>query len=296
LAERIVREEVLSGALQGTLVHPDEFSQPTVGVLVLAGSSGRVDVERARLLAREGALSLALRWFAGPGQAPGVCEVPLEGFIAAINRLHAAGAQRIGMVGVSKGAEAALLIACRDPRVNSVIAISPTPVVWAYVSPGADGGVYRSSWTWHSEPLPFVPYDETWVEASDETGRVAYRTLYEQSLRAFPAAVAEAAIPVETAQASLLLIAGGSDALWPSDAFASAIAERRTLVGRQVEVITHPEAGHRPHFPGEPAPEPSTRLAHGGTPAGDAALGRVAWPRVLAHLGLSGRGARRRYV
>lgn len=283
-------EEHLRGALQGVIVRPAEEPQPDVGVLVLAGSSGRIDVERARLLARAGALALALRWCGGPGQAPGVCEIPLERFIAAIDRLHEAGAQRIGVIGLSKGAEAALLIACRDPRISSVVAISPTPVVWANVGAGTDGRAYpyRSSWTWLGEPLPFVPYDETWEEAPDETGRVAYRTLYERSLRAFPDAATRAAIPIETAQASLLLVAGAADALWPSDTFAAALAERRELAERQVEVITHPQAGHRPTFPGEPEPTPSARLAHGGTPEADAALGRATWPRILAHLGLPG--------
>ncbi len=284
---RVAGEERLSGDLQGILAYPSEPAQPAIGALVLSGSSGRVDVERARLLAREGALALALRWFGGPGQEPDVCEIPLERFIAAIDQLHAAGAQRIGVIGLSKGAEAALLIACRDPRISSVVAISPTPVVWSYVSPGAGGGVYRSSWTWRGDPLSFVPYDETWMETPDDAGRIAYRTLYERSLRVFPAAAVGATIPVETAQASLLLVAGGADALWPSDTFAAAIVRRRELAGKQIEVITHPQAGHRPTFPGEAAPMPSTRLAHGGTPEADATLGRAAWPRVLAHLGLA---------
>jgi hypothetical protein len=47
-----------------------------------------------------------------------------------------------------------------------------------------------------------------------------------------------------------------------------------------------PEAGHRPIFPGEPQPEPSARLVHGGTPAADEALGAQAGPRALACLGL----------
>jgi hypothetical protein len=279
-------EEVLSGALQGTLVYPSEQPRPAVGVLVLAGSSGRVDVQRARLLADAGAIALALRWFGGQGQALGICEIPLERFIAAIDRLRAVGAEGIGIVGVSKGAEAALLVACRDARVTSVIAISPTPVVWANLGPGADGQAfpYRSSWTWRDEPLSFVPYDGAWTPVTADAGRVAYRTLYEQSLRAFPAAAA--AIPVETTQARLLLVAGAADALWPSDTFAATLSERRRQAGCQVEVIAHPQAGHRPYFPGESAPEPSTRLAHGGAPAADAALGSAAWPRVLALLGL----------
>ncbi len=285
-----MHEEALGGALQGTLVHPDAEAAPSrAGVLVLAGSSGRVDVARARLLAGQGALALALRWFGGPGQSPGICEIPLEGFTSAIDRLQAAGAQRIGVVGVSKGAEAALLVACLDSRVSSVVAIAPTSVVWANVGPGSDGRdfPYRSSWTWRGEPLPFVPYDDTWQPVVMADGRVAYRTHYEQSLRAFPVQAAAASIPVETMQASLLLIAGAADTLWPSDTFAAVLAARRRQAGRPVEVSTHAAAGHRPCFPGEATPEPSTRLVHGGTPEADAMLGRIAWPQALTQLGLT---------
>nr|MDA8207973.1 acyl-CoA thioesterase [Actinomycetota bacterium] len=39
-------------------------ARPTgTGVVVLAGSSGRVDAARAELLSRHGALALAMRWF-----------------------------------------------------------------------------------------------------------------------------------------------------------------------------------------------------------------------------------------
>ena len=52
------QERRLNGALQGVVVGPDGAA---CGVLVLAGSSGRVDVQRARLLASQGVLALALR-------------------------------------------------------------------------------------------------------------------------------------------------------------------------------------------------------------------------------------------
>jgi hypothetical protein len=272
------------GGLDGTLV-----GAGTAGVLVLAGSSGRVDVDRARLLARHGALALALRWFGGEGQPPGICEVPLETFTAAVDRLVELGAARLGVVGLSKGAEAALLLACRDARVRGVVAISAPSVAWANVGPGSDNRThpYRSSWTWHGEPVPFVPYDESWQPTGPEP--VAFRTLYERSMLAFPHARAAAAIPVERAEAELVLVAGASDAVWPSDLFAAELAARRRAAGRQVELVEDPEAGHRPVLPGEPSPSPSRKLAHGGTPGADARLGRAAWPHVLAVLGLTER-------
>lgn len=280
-------EETLVGPLQGTAVRPAAARSPT-GVLVLAGSSGRVDVERARLFAQHGAHALALRWFGGVGQPPGICEIPLETFTAAIDWLVEQGSQHVGIVGLSKGAEAALLVAVHDARVDAVVAISPSSVTWANVGPGLDGVVYpyRSSWSWGGRPLPFVPYDETWAPPAGQQP-VSFRPLYEVSLHAHPEAVAAAAIAIEQARGDVLLVAGGNDALWPSAAFADALAARCRAAGRPVELVTHPGAGHRPIFPDESPPVPSTHVAHGGSLAADAALGRVAWPRVLAYLSLT---------
>ena len=109
-----VDETSLSTDLQGSILKPAE---PTGwGVVVLAGSSGRVDVARAKLLAGLGAVCIALRYFGGERQPPGICEVPLEVFTRATDRLIEEGCERVAYVGTSKGAEAALLIATDDPR------------------------------------------------------------------------------------------------------------------------------------------------------------------------------------
>lgn len=68
-------ETPVTGKVQGTLVASD--TRRDVGVIVAAGSSGRVDMKRARLLASWGAAALALRWFGGDDQPPGICEVLL---------------------------------------------------------------------------------------------------------------------------------------------------------------------------------------------------------------------------
>jgi hypothetical protein len=76
-----VHEADLSSDLQGSFLKPAE--QTGWGVVVLAGSSGIVDVARAKLFAGLGAVCIALRWFGGERQAPGICEVPLEVFTRA---------------------------------------------------------------------------------------------------------------------------------------------------------------------------------------------------------------------
>ncbi|MER5988359.1 acyl-CoA thioester hydrolase/BAAT C-terminal domain-containing protein [Streptomyces sp. NPDC001787] len=281
-------ERELTNPWEGVLITPAAGAD--VGVLVLTGSSGRIDRERARILAEQGIATLAIRWFGGPGQSPGICEVPLETFVAAVDLLHASGVRRIGILGVSKGAEAALLTAVHDPRVDVVMALSPTSRVWSNVGSGRDGErlPYRSSWTWREQPLPFVPMDDSWTATQPTSGPVAIREWYELSEKTFSHLVPPAEIPVEKARADLLLVAGGDDAMWPSLPFAEQLAQRRRSAGAQVRLITRQDAGHRPRLPGETRASASPHFQYGGTPDADTLLGAAAWPHILDALGSGG--------
>ncbi|MEV6163150.1 acyl-CoA thioester hydrolase/BAAT C-terminal domain-containing protein [Streptomyces sp. NPDC052052] len=283
-----ITERELTDPWEGVLAAPARGSD--VGVLVLAGSSGRIERERARILAQQGFTALAIRWFGGPGQCPGICEVPLETFTAAVDFLRRGGARRIGVLGTSKGAEAALLTAVYDPRVDVVIALSPTSRVWCNVGPGRDGAEqpYRSSWTWREQPLPFVPMDDSWTPAEPDSGPVAIRGWYELSERTFGRSLPSTEIPVEAARADLLLVAGGDDAMWPSLPFAEQLARRRRSAGASVRLIARDDAGHRVRLPGESPASVSPHFRYGGTPQADVLLGEEAWPHILDALGGEG--------
>lgn len=274
-------EKTINSPWDGVIVTPTLESSAAgspVGVLVLAGSSGRIETDRCRLLAGAGMTAMSIRWFGGAGQPPGICEIPLETFTAAIDLLIAEGAERVGVLGVSKGAEAALLLTVRDPRVDAVVALSPTSVAWANVGPGADGmgRPCRSSWTWRGVPVPFVPYDDDWVRVDAPGEPVAYRTHYEHSRRTYADAAREAAIPIERSGAEIVLVAGGDDQMWPALEYARELAARRP-----VRLIEADKAGHRPRLPGEGPAVASDRFRYGGTPAADAALGAQAWPDIV---------------
>ena len=275
----------LQGELQGTLLKPSNFND--LGVVVLGGSSGRVDVGRAELFAERGAMAFAMRWFGGDGQVPGICEIPLENFRNATNRLVSEGCKRIAYVGTSKGAEAALLVAIDDSRVDTVVAISPSSVVWANSGPGRDGSdtPQRSSWTLGGAALPYVNYDVSWL-GLQHTAPIAMRGWHEQSLEKFSDQIPAATIPIERARTGVVLIAGEDDALWPSDWFVEELAERLQSAGKRATVVTHSEAGHRIVLPGEVIlPRPEAR-AWGGTDVADQALGVKAWEAITVTLGL----------
>lgn len=255
----------------------DAFPETPCGtaVLLLAGSSGRMEAGRAEMLARQGARVRAIRWFGGIGQRPAPHEVPIETFIDEVELLRR-DADRVAIFGTSFGAEAALVTASLHP-IDATVAVAPSSVVWA----GSSEGTWSSHWTHRGTPMPFVSFTPSWVPSTDPP---AYRTLYESSIDRDPSAAA--AIRSEDIDGVVVLVAGGDDRVWPSTRFARELVERRTAKGLETTTITHPGAGHRLLLPGESAVTAGATMARGGSPAADAELGALAWPHIVTALHL----------
>jgi dienelactone hydrolase len=238
------RIEVDDGTLVGSLFVSS--SDPCPGVIALSGSEGGCPVHVARLLAEEGFACLALSYFHRPGLPRNLVEVPLDYLETAVrwlqDRAEVSG-DRVGLLGVSKGSELALLSATRFPAVGAVVAYAPSSVVFAGISFGGDGR-RRSSWSYHGTPLPFVPYDPRSRPAIRWRG-FALAPMYRSALNNSDA-VAAAAIPIEQTQASVLLLSGGRDSLWPSSEMADNLVARSAMSGGTDRVIhlRYDNAGH----------------------------------------------------
>lgn len=68
-----------------------------VGVLTVAGSSGRLDDARARLFAAKGCVADTMTWFGGPGQNAGPYDIPLR-FGSQVRRPDGGGVRRMSGV------------------------------------------------------------------------------------------------------------------------------------------------------------------------------------------------------
>lgn len=253
---------------------PDEPSG--VGALVLGGSSGRVDSARAELLAGHGVVAESIRWFGGEGQHDGPWEIPLELFLGRVADL-AQDCDRVLVLGISFGAEAALLTGAHSPQVAAVVAFAPTDLVWAGVR---GDGTMTSHWTLDGAPLPYVPFDDTWTPDDDMP---AFIGCYQASRRRFAERLDAAAIPVERIE-RLVLVAGGDDQVWPALPMAENIMARRAAHGLDTVLVSDPEAGHRAILPGEPVVTAGMRIRRGGTELADRRLGAAAWQHILPEL------------
>lgn len=194
-------------------------------------------------------------------------------------------ATRIGVYGVSKGAEFALIAATRFDWIDAVAAIVPSDVVWeGWGVVGAAPGT-RSSFAWKGEPLPFVPYDNIQAEfmSMGQAGAAVLRRAHDHGRAAQPQRAVSARIPVETFQGALLVAGGMLDAVWGSGPMAQAIAERRAEAGLDTTTLVFWGAGHALTGDGW---SPTTQLdtgpmAMGGHPGDTAGAQARTWQATL---------------
>lgn len=276
---------VSEGGLVAALMTPPTRG-PHPAIIVLGGSEGGTALVRsvASQFANEGYAVLALSYFGAPGLPSTAEEIPLEYFDQAIGwlaRHPQVDPDRIGLFGISKGGEAALLIGSRSPQLHAVAAGVPSSMIWQGIS-GSVGAAPKSTWSLGGAPVAYLPYDST-VRFDFARYMESIYALYSGGLRAAETHP-DAMIPVEKINGPVLLISGRDDAMWPSTAMSDMVVARlreKNFI-HSVEHLAYENAGHAVSTP--PA-LPSTSgypdEAVGGTPAGNAAGRADMWPKLI---------------
>jgi len=271
-------------------------------VVVLSGSGGGFDLDKAALLARHGFAALALAYFGTPPLPTWLHHIPLEYFEATFGWLAAQpelDAQRMGLLAVSRGAELALLLSSRFLQIRAVVAYAPSSVVWAAGGRQKETGELPPSWTHRDEAIPFVPLPlrqfifRSAIPVALLKRPVIFRDLFLAGLRNARAAAA-AAIPVERIHGPIMLVSSGDDHLWPAEEMSEAIVARLKKEGfaHRVEHLHYPKAGHMLRYPYLPTTARDSRNPHlrnarysfGGTASADAEAQADSWRRAIAFL------------
>lgn len=276
----VVTQDVSENGLVAQYIRP-EGEGPFPALIVLGGSEGGTRWVRqlGSSFAAQGYAVLALSYFRAEGLPPGLELIPLEYFGRGFTWLAAqpgVDRARIGIYGISKGSEAALLTATRHSEIRAVIAASPSHVVW----PGlAQYFVLQSSWSEGGAPVPFVPYDMS-------QGFTSIFSIFQNSLPNV-ARNPNAIIPVERINGPVLLVSGEADGLWPAKVMADAIAARLRANNfrHRVENLSYPDGGHMtPTPPGLGPTTPASVVQMGGTVEGTDRARAAAWPAMICFL------------
>lgn len=176
--------------------------------------------QRERFL-DQGYAVLAVGYFGTPNSPEHLDRISLDGVHAAI--AEAAQDPRvdgrcIALIGGSRGAELALLLASHYPDIKAVVAIVPGSAVF----PSLTDAMVTPGFSFRDAPLPFVPMP--WRATPDLLAgnlRGAFETMMRNT-----AAMDAAAIPVERINGPVQFVSASRDESWPSREMADAMMER----------------------------------------------------------------------
>lgn len=292
--KRIIREQ----GLVGTLFYPKNM-QHGPGIIVVAGSGGRIPEGLAQLFASHGYAAFALGYFGVEGLPEKLKNIPLEYFQHAMQWLKnqpQVDKNRIAICGNSRGGELVLLLAATFPQeMQAVIAYTPSGIMAA------------GSWSYKNELIPGIqqPSDEEEREAARQGLITAHKGTFEDPeesvspimwpffKKATPEKIAAATIPVENIRCPILLISGDDDKVWPSTLFSHMVMERLDKKKSAIERkhLQFTSAGHgvqNPYWPSSSFPyfHPRAKVwsTLGGTAEGNARANEQAWKEVLEFL------------
>lgn len=133
----------------------------------------------------------------------------------------------IAVIGGSKGAELALLLASLYPDINGVVGIVPGYAAFPALTLNAS----TSSWTYQGKDVPFVPMPWAAVpSAMNGNLRDAFEIMLEDQ-----GAVSAARIKIENIRGPILFLSATRDEMWPSREMSDAMM-------KQLESVKFPYA------------------------------------------------------
>jgi dienelactone hydrolase len=263
--------------------YPSPNGNKGATILVLGGSEGGLGLSTKRtalVLQSEGFSVLQLAYHRAPHQPKNLELVPIEAFERALDWLKLQSnvdPEKIGVFGISKGAEAALLVSTIRPNdIKAVAAGAPSSVMWTGVNWSYGGASFKPSWSYGDEALPALrtgQYDHS-------LGILSLYVNGLKNLEAYPDTI----ISVERTSAPILLVCGEADTLWPSCPMSRQIQNRAEAKGGPlVNILAYENAGHSsvgtPIARGEIRYEKLGSL--GGTAEGNAYARSDSWPKLV---------------
>ena len=234
---------------RGQYFPPAPGVPPGAPIVVLSGSGGGLFATTAALFASNGHPTLALATYNYQDLPKVLLNRPLEQVRdGALWLASKAGTDSVAVLGISRGSEAAQLAAAYFPDAFSgVIAEVPSHLVGGALGPGTTPN--DAAWSVGGNPIPPFPshFDVARIAEAAKTlpgyrGSADLLPIWND-----PAVDAKSMIPYERIKAPLLVLAAGSDDLWPSYVSAEHIRRRMEALGKQdqVEIHVFPGAGHR---------------------------------------------------
>ena len=217
----------------GELFLPTQDRYPGKVLICFSGSDGRFELSRmlAAVFQEHGLTALALAYVMEEGLPTQFYRVPIDPLEKAAVRLHGMGYEKVGLWGISKGAELALTAGSLLPGlINAVVAVAPmNTVCQGFAKEKGIQIMPGSSWSFHGEEVPYSSFHQK----KFPLGQVIRKSLKAREITMFDLYIPlvknpnpAAAIRAEEITGPILLISSKMDTMWPSGPAAEQIVER----------------------------------------------------------------------
>ena len=217
----------------GELFLPREDKYPGKALIAFSGSDGGIELTRilADVFRSRGLTTLALAYVKEEGLPQRFSGIPIDYLEVAAAHLHRMGYEKVGLWGISKGAELALTAGSLLPGlVNAVVAVAPmNTICQGFAKEKGIAILPDSSWSFHGKELPYSRYG---VEKFP-MGQVLRKsilageiTMYDLYLPLVQHPDPEAEIKAERIEGPILLVSSKMDTMWPSELAAERIMAR----------------------------------------------------------------------
>ncbi|WP_397298849.1 acyl-CoA thioester hydrolase/BAAT C-terminal domain-containing protein [Nonlabens ulvanivorans] len=236
-------KSINENGFQGSYFTKENIENKTAVILIGGGVWGDY---WAQEFAQKGLVGLSLP-YSGKENLPRLPEeIKLEYFEKAIQWLaqqKSVNPEKIVVMGASRNAELALLIASTYPEITSgVIAYAPSSVSWSNTVLPYNSDTIKPSWTYQGIDVPYIPMKKI---KGNNTSQITFLNYWEDGLQKSDIAD-NAAIKVEQINGPILLFSGLDDQVWPSAKMAHRIEERlkKHHFNFKLQNVKYKNAGH----------------------------------------------------
>jgi dienelactone hydrolase len=227
--------------------NPVEGEAKNVAVVYFGGSEGGLPNFHfeSNELPNLGYPTLGVGYF-GTTNTPERLElIPIEYIIQAITSFVTKPeikGKKVVISGISKGAELALLVACKLNNIDGVITMAPSSVAWQGIYGFDEDGGPISSWSLNGKGIdfvPYAPYDYSKLSNGHSLDFYTKSLNQEQFIQ-------KALIKVEDISGPIYLFSGEEDKQWPAKRMGEMIINRLQEKGFDYEYkhFSYPDVNH----------------------------------------------------
>ncbi len=254
-----VKKEVKTNGIVADFFYNKKINNQKV-IILLGGSEGgkswssELDNKTRRELLQRGYAILSLAYFGTNGVSPTLQSIPLEYFQKSIDWvLNQPGVDKSGVavMGVSKGGEAALLLASYFPeKVKAVIGIVPSSNIFQGLEEFKPSNKEVSSWSYKGKDIPYAPLVKNdnlkrALELWEKEQKIEWTEVYRDAIKE-PEIDKKSAIMLEKAKCPIFLLSGKQDLCWASFDMCEKLVKRLNEYnyGFHFEHVTFENADH----------------------------------------------------